>query len=110
VIQGISDRTDDGRPQDIVELPPRIEGLQQQIDRLRREHNLKLEDLQRWLDSLRRRVRPVWQALQGPRGADVEPGPRPPGAPDLVRSFETPPSGFHGQDASCGLPLETTGK
>jgi hypothetical protein len=64
VLQGISDPTHDGRPQDIVELPPRIEGLQQQIDRLRRGHNLRLEDLQRWLDSLRRRVRLARQAVQ----------------------------------------------
>jgi hypothetical protein len=41
---------------EIGELRERIDELQLHIDRFRRQHNLRLDDLQRWLNSLRQRV------------------------------------------------------
>jgi hypothetical protein len=41
---------------EIVEMRNRIDELKQQIVRLQRSHHLRLEDVGRWLDSLRCRV------------------------------------------------------
>jgi hypothetical protein len=51
-----SDGTRNAEPHEIGELRERIDQLQQHLDRLRRQHNLRLEELQRWLNSLGRCV------------------------------------------------------
>jgi len=56
VLHRTSDGTSDGLTREIGELRGRTDQLQRQIERFRRQHDLRLEDLQRWLDSLRRRV------------------------------------------------------
>jgi hypothetical protein len=56
VLHRTSAGTPDGLTPEIGELRGRIDQLQRQIERFRRQHDLRLEDLQRWLDSLRRRV------------------------------------------------------
>ena len=48
--------TPTGMPRGIGELREHIGRFQQHLDRFRRQHKLGLEDLQRWLDSLRRCV------------------------------------------------------
>ena len=52
----------------IAELREGMSQLQQQLDRFRGEHKLAFEDLQRWLDSLRRCVEAV--LADSPRGAE----------------------------------------
>jgi hypothetical protein len=61
-------RSPDGVSEEIGELRERIDQLQRHLDRFRRQHDLRLEDLQRWLDSLGRRVEGL--LAQSPR----EPG------------------------------------
>jgi hypothetical protein len=56
VLHRTPDGAPDGLTREIGELRGRIDRLQRQIERFRRQHDLRFEDLQRWLDSLRRRV------------------------------------------------------
>jgi hypothetical protein len=56
VLHRTSDGTPDSLTREIGELRGHIDQLQRQIERFRRQHDLRFEDLQRWLDSLRRRV------------------------------------------------------
>jgi hypothetical protein len=58
----------EGVPDEIGELRERIDHLQQHLRQFQRQHNLGLEDLQRWLDSLGRCVEGL--RMQPPRGAE----------------------------------------
>jgi hypothetical protein len=51
-----SERMCEDQRQEVRECQERLDHLQQQIIRLRRQHDLRLDDLQRWLESLRRLV------------------------------------------------------
>ena len=49
----------------IAALRERMSQLQQQLDRFHGKHKLAFEDLQRWLDNLRRRVEAVLARIMG---------------------------------------------